>query len=152
MSDSSAPPAGQDPAPADANVGWEELTASNGDKYRVKASDYNIADVPTGEEANVVAASGPDFDNVEVNWVVGTEGAPSADVQNKTAITWYKLAKAEWYSPFQYKLTINVKDTYNYEFTDQEPDTYKLNVWLNNGTHEVEYRSDRPTIVKIKGT
>ena len=142
----------QQQAPADANVGWEELKSEKGNDYRVKASEYNIADKPTGEEANTVAASGPSFSNVSVYWTVGSSGAPSSDVQNKTAITWYKLEKAEWYSPFQYKLTINCNDTYDYTFNDQEPDSYELNIWQNPGSHSVEYRSSKPIIVSISGS
>ncbi|KEQ78026.1 hypothetical protein M436DRAFT_59964 [Aureobasidium namibiae CBS 147.97] len=58
--------------------------------------------------------------------------------RERTAITWYKLAEAEWYSPFKYKLTINCKDTYCYFFTDKDepkPETYMLNVFRNPGTH-----------------
>ncbi|KAG9853768.1 hypothetical protein KCU98_g2810, partial [Aureobasidium melanogenum] len=142
MSDSSVP--------ADANVGWEELQSSSGSRYRIKASNYDIADKPT-DEANIAEASGPSFQDLPVNWHYGTEGAPSQDIQNRTAITWYKLQKAEWYSPFSYKLTINCKDTYTYRFTDETGDTYKLDVWQNSGTHSVEYSSDKPTIVKISG-
>lgn len=141
----------QQQPPADAQVGWEELKSDKGEAYRVKASDYNIADYPTGEEANAADASGPSFKDIEVYWTVGISGAPSQDVQNRTAITWYKLDTAEWWSIYKYKLSINCNDTYDYHFDDEEPDSYRLNVWQNAGTHEVEYRSDRPTIVKISG-
>lgn len=142
----------QKQAPPNANVGWEELKSDKGNEYRVKASDYNIAEKPTGEEANSAAASGPKFSNVPVRWTVGSSGAPSSDVQNQTAITWYKLKKAEWWSPFQYKLTINCNDTYDYDFKDEEPDSYRVNVLQNSGSHSVEYRSDAPTIVSISGS
>ena len=139
-------------APEDANVGWEELKSDKDQDYRVKASDYNIADKPTGEGEHSVAASGPSFSNVSVYWTVGSSGATSTDVQNKTAITWYKLEKASLFSIYQYKLSVNCSDTYNYKFTDQEPDTYTLNVWQNSGTHSLEYRSSGPTIVSISGS
>ncbi|KAL8782841.1 MAG: hypothetical protein Q9195_009562 [Heterodermia aff. obscurata] len=139
-------------APPDANVGWAEMKSDKGDGYRVKASDYDISDKTINEEANSVAASGPKFDNVSVYWTVGSSGAPSQDVQNRTAITWYKLEKAEWYSPYQYKLSFNCADTYNYSFKDQEPDTYGVNVFQNPGTHSVEYRSKAPIIVSISGS
>ncbi|MCJ1282092.1 hypothetical protein MMC26_001415 [Xylographa opegraphella] len=142
----------QKQAPADANVGWEELKTDEGHAYRVKATDYNIADKPTGEELNSADASGPKFKDVAVYWTVGSSGAPSVDVQNKTAITWYKLETAEWWSPYQYKLTINCTDHYDYYFTDESPDSYELDVWQNSGSHEVEYRSSKPTIVKISGS
>jgi len=137
--------------PADANVGWEELKSSSGAKYRVKAADYDITDKPT-DEANETEASGPSFKDVRVNWKLGTEGVPDEDVQRRTAITWYKLAEAEWYSPFKYKLTINCKDTYCYFFTDKDepkPDKYMLNVFQNPGTHSLEFGSKNPTITSI---
>lgn len=144
-------PADQKQVPADANVGWEEMKSQKGEKYRVKADDYDIAAKPTDEEADATAANGPSFDDVSVYWTVGTSGAPSLDVQNKTAITWYKLEYAEWYSYFKYKLTFSCIDKYNYKFKDQEPDTYACNVWQNPGTHSVEYDSKAPTIVSISG-
>ena len=140
----------QKEAPADANVGWQDLKSEKGDGYRVKASEYDIS--ASAQETDAPAASGPSFSGVSVNWTYGTSGAPSNDVQNRTAITWYKLDKAEWWSPFQYKLTINCSDSYDYEFKDGTGDTYKLNVWQNAGSHEVEYRSSNPTIVSISGS
>ena len=98
------------------------------------------------------AASGPSFNDVAVYWTVGSSGAPSNDVQNRTAITGYKLETAERWSIYKYELTINCADTYNYRFADQEPDTYGLDVFGNSGSHSFEYRSDDPTIVKISGS
>ena len=132
--------------------GFFTLKSEAGKEYGVKADDYNIAEKANDTEANVANASGPKFDNVAVYWTVGSSGYPSQDVQNKTAITWYKLEKAPLLSWFQYTLTINCNDTYDYKFTDQEPDTYGLSVWSNSGTHYVSYRSSAPTIVKISGS
>jgi hypothetical protein len=137
-------------APADANIGWEDLKSNQGENYRVKASEYDIADRPFGPE-DEPAASGPPF-NVQVNWPVGSEGAPSEEVQDKTAITYYKLEKAPWYSLFKYKLTIITQDTYNYNFYDQEPDSYNLNIWQTAGSHTVEFNSKNPTITSITGS
>ncbi|KAI8159609.1 hypothetical protein K4K49_004010 [Colletotrichum sp. SAR 10_70] len=140
----------QEQPPPDAEVGWQELKTENGNKYRVKADDYDIADRdPDGDEP---AAAGPPFKDVEVYWTVGSSGAPSQDVQNKTAITWYRLDKAPWYVYYKYRLTINTNDTYNYEFTDQSPDTYSLGVWQKSVTHTVDFDSSSPTIVKISGS
>ena len=147
---SEAVPQNTEAIPQDAEVGWQELASSKGEKYRVKASDYEIGDKPAGTE-DEPSASGPSFKDVEVYWTVGSEGAPSQDVQNRTAITWYKFSKAPWYSVYTYRLTISTKDTYNYTFWDQEPDYYKLDVWQNSGTHTVEFSSGSPTIVRISG-
>ncbi|GKU08053.1 hypothetical protein FLAG1_07872 [Fusarium langsethiae] len=136
-------------APQDAQVGWLELKSDKGQDYRVKASDYDISEGSSGGDAP--SASGPPF-NVPVNWHVGDEGAPSQEIQDKTAITWYKFEKAPWYSPYQYKLTINTRDTYNYTFFDSEPDYYGLNVFDSSGSHSVEFRSDNPTNTSITGT
>lgn len=91
---------------------------------------------PDGEAH--VEASGPIFSNVKVDWDAGTSGAPSADVQNTTAITWYKLDKAPWYSIYTWQLTINCTDTYNYQFTDATNDSYSLDVYSTSTSHEVE--------------
>ena len=141
----------QKEASADANVGWQDLKSEKGEAYRVKASDYDIASA-SAEAADAPAASGPSFSDVAVNWTVGSSGTTTSDVQNRTAITWYKLERAELFSIYQYKLTVNCADTYDYKFTDQEPDTYRLNVFQNAGTHSLEYRSHSPTIVKISGS
>ena len=137
-------------APADANVGWKNSDSTNSQNYRLKASDYNIADKLTNIDTGLVAADGPKFSKVTVNWPVGSSGAPSEDVQEKTAITWYSLDKAEWYSPFSYKLTINTIDTYDYHFEDASYDYYELNVF-QTGVHEVEYDSKNPNIISISG-
>ncbi|KAF7563163.1 hypothetical protein G7046_g952 [Stylonectria norvegica] len=136
--------------PADENVGWEERTSQKGQSYRVKASDYDISEKPTGGDA--VAASGPKFSSVPLHWTVGSSGSTSDEIRNKTAITWYKLDKAPWYSVKKYRLSINTEDTYDYEFFDEEPDEYGLNVWQTAGTHTVEFDSERPTIVSVSGT
>ncbi|KAG7422249.1 hypothetical protein ACKAV7_000155 [Fusarium commune] len=137
--------------PSDAEQGWNQLSSNNGADYRVKASDYDINDKPA-DSADEPSASGPSFKNVKVHWTVGSEGVPSEDVQDETGITWYKLDKAEWWSPYTYKLTIVAKDTYNYVFYDESGDYYTLGVWQNAGTHSVEYRSGKPTIVSISGS
>ncbi|EKJ71009.1 hypothetical protein FPSE_08794 [Fusarium pseudograminearum CS3096] len=76
----------------DAQVGWLDLTSENGQDYHVKVSDYDIFDGSSGEDAP--SASGPPFSFIKVYWQVGTEGATSSDVQQQTAITWYKLENA----------------------------------------------------------
>lgn len=141
----------QDTVPTDANVGWVDLVSSNGDKFRVKAVDYDMSKKPDGE-AHVVDANGPHFENVSVYWTAGSSGAPSDDVRNKTAITWYKLDKAPWYSIYTWQLTINCNDSYNYYFTDGTGDTYNLNVFFTSTTHEVEFNSSDPTIISISGS
>lgn len=86
MSDAQAPSHVEQEAPVDADLGWLESTSDKEENYRVKASDYDIKEASDGgDQAN---ASGPRFDRVEVNWAVGTSGAPSSDVTNRTAITW----------------------------------------------------------------
>lgn len=135
--------------PKGAKEGWLDEESDNNVKYAVKAAEYDISKV--SKEGNAPDASGPSFKDVSVYWTVGSSGAPSTDVQNRTSITWYKLEKAPWYSPYQYELTFNAKDTYHFYFTDEEPDTYGVNVFQNGGSHFVQYRSAKPTIVKITG-
>ena len=135
--------------PADAQTGWVDSKSKTGQGFRVKASEYDIS---TATKKHVAAlAHGPAFKDVEVYWTLGSSGAPTQDVQNRTGITWYKLAEAPWYSPWDHELTINTTKTYNYHFTDQWPDTYDLNVFINGGSHYVQYDSGKPTIVKISG-
>ncbi|KAF2225405.1 hypothetical protein BDZ85DRAFT_257448 [Elsinoe ampelina] len=140
----------QKEVPANAEVGWQVLSNDQGTKYRVKAEEYDLAEESASSDAP--AASGPPFKDVKVTWRFGTEGAPDKDVQEQTSITWYKLAKAPWYSPYTYELTIVAKDTYNFKFTDMEPDTYSLDVYQNAGSHYVQYSSKNPTIVSISGS
>ncbi|KAL4730832.1 hypothetical protein ACLX1H_002874 [Fusarium chlamydosporum] len=134
--------------PADAEFGWQTLQSDIGKDYRVKASDYDIAELADmGDEAY---PSGPPF-KVDVNWHVGTEGAPSQEIQDITAITWYKFENAPWYSIYKYKLTITTRDTYKYTFIDNEPDIYSLNVFQTSGSHTIEFVSSSPTIASITG-
>ena len=49
-------------------------------------------------------------------------------------------------------LTGNYNDTYRYRFTDQEPDTYKLNVWQDSGPYSLEYRLSDTFIVSTSGS
>ncbi|KAJ1324701.1 hypothetical protein MN608_09404 [Microdochium nivale] len=135
--------------PEGAQIGWQERTTGNKAKYQVKAEEYNIEEAAGSGDGP--AASGPSFSNVAVNWRVGTEGAPSEEVQETTSITYYRLKKAPWYSVYTYELTIFAKDTYNFKFTDEEPDSYTIDVYQNSGSHFVQYSSKAPTIVKISG-
>lgn len=73
--------------PKDANVGWLDESSEKKENYRVKASEYNIKEASEG--GNQANASGPSFQGVNVHWEVGSSGAPSEDVQDQTAITWY---------------------------------------------------------------
>ncbi|KAM0558469.1 hypothetical protein ACHAPJ_004659 [Fusarium lateritium] len=142
-------PRDQNQADAEAEPGWQKLQSENGQDYRVNVSDYDISEPPTaGDEPS---ASGSPF-NVQVNWAVGTEGAPSPEVQDKTAITWHKLEKLGPWNWFDYRLTIATQDTYNYTFFDREPDYYGLSVFKTSGTHSAEYKSGNPTITSITGT
>ena len=133
--------------PADAKTGWVELKSKNGQEYRVKGAEYEISTAAKTKVA--LAARGPPFSNVQVNWTVGSSGATSQDIQDSTGITWYQLDHAHWWSPFQYQLTIKCNGNYDYFFTDASPDTYELDVSDSSGSHEVQYRSDKPTIVSI---
>lgn len=67
------------------------------------------------------------------------------------SITYYKLGKAPWYSPYTYELTIHATDTYDFISTDESADSYGLNVYQNGRPHYVQYRSGKPTIVSISG-
>jgi hypothetical protein len=133
---------------SDKQLGWLDRTSENGQTHRIKASEYDITDTPSDDEPS---PSGPPFDDVNVRWEVGTDGAPSAETQEKTGITWYKFQKAPSSSPYKYSLTIAVCDTYSYTFFDSEPDYYGLNVYDRYGTHSIEFNSNSPTITNISG-
>ncbi|KAK4930442.1 hypothetical protein LTR66_016106 [Elasticomyces elasticus] len=137
--------------PAGANDSLKELKDSAGNSFRVKAADYDINEKPTGE-AHQTDASGPKFTGQSVYWTTGSSGNTTTDVSNKTSITWYKLGKAPWYSPYTWELTINCTDTYDFEFHDESGDKYELNVYLNSGSHYVQYSSGQPTITSIDGS
>ncbi|KAH6887401.1 hypothetical protein B0T10DRAFT_460847 [Thelonectria olida] len=112
------------------------LVSDNGEDYRVKASDYDIAE-PKANPEDEPAASGPPF-NVQV--------------QDKTAITYYKFEKTPFWSNYKYKLSIIIQSTYNYTFFDLEPDHYGLNVFQTSGSRTVEFNSHNPTITSITDT
>lgn len=72
-------------------------------------------------------------------------------MQEQTSISYYSLEKAPWYSVYSYELTIVAQDTYDFQFVDQEFDTYSLRIYQNSGSHIVEFNSNSPTIVQISG-
>lgn len=76
------------------NTDQKGFETSRVPKCRVEVPDYDITTKPCNESNNIWASS-PSFKNVYIDWQVGTGGVPSSDIQQKTAITWYKLAEAE---------------------------------------------------------
>lgn len=130
------------------NASWFEQ-----DGYRIKAEGYDIQEA-TEESTNGVNASGEPFESVEVNWNTDNEGSTDASFQEHYGITWWKIAKAPWYSPFTWELTVNVRDTYHYIFADETNTSggmYHLDCF-KTGIHTVQYRSDKPKIHKVSGS
>lgn len=131
---------------SDSEFSWQDCTSRNDAAYRCKATEYDIVEASADE----VDASGPPFRSADVNWAVGSEGAPTRDIQDITAIIWYKFSKAPSDSPYQYQLTIAARDTYRYNFSTNE-DSYDLIVSQDGGTHMLEFNSSSPTINRIAG-
>jgi len=73
------------------------------------------------------------------------------DIQDRTAIYWYKLSKATRDSIYEYQLEIAAKDTYSYIFSTKAADSYNLVVYQKVGTHMIEFKSNSPTIISISG-
>lgn len=135
--------------PETGNAGWFE---PKNVEYRVKAEDYDIKEAAE-DSKDSPNASGEPF-SVGCDWNVNSEGTPDQGFQERTGITWWKIEKAPWYSPFTWQLTFNCRDSYHYIFTDETDSSggsYHVDVYVN-GVHSVQYRSDRPKIHKVSGS
>lgn len=135
--------------PESTEGGWQELTNNNGEKFMVKAENYDIS---AQNNNDAVAASGPPFDNLRVGWNPNNEGVTTEEVQETTGITYWKLQKSPWWNKlFQWQLTISTRDTYHYYFTDASGHVEDLNVYQNAGTHWISWNSPNPEVVLISG-
>lgn len=111
----------------------------------VKAKDYTVAEWPAASP-DEPSAHGPDFNGAGVKWGTWTNGDTSADAKSKTGVIWYSLNKVPWHRPFKWRLTVNINDTYDYNFKDESSDTYSLSC-CQTGMHYVDFNSDAPAIV-----
>jgi len=138
----------------DSSIQWETVTKKDGVPYKVGWKKIDCA-----EEENVVAAkvgkakAKEDF-GIAVNWPVAFEWVKlSPDVADTTGISQYNLWKCDSVL-YTYCLHIfnDVHDYhYNYVFYDETGDDYSINTW-RNGEHYVQYSSEKPTIVFVKGS
>jgi hypothetical protein len=91
---------------------------------------------------------------VAVNWPVGQKDqwvGVDAALTAKTGITRYNLYFDEGIL-FDYTLQISTNTDYDYEFYDETGDNYGINVSRTGSDHWVNYKSEHPTVVFIKGT
>jgi hypothetical protein len=128
------------------NIVWEKRISKNGKEYHV---GYPKIDEKTENLQNKVPFE------VDVNWP-RTDGEGDWIVQSgsfitTTAISRYKLLKQPWYKIYGTVLHFTCQEHYDYYFTDESGDIYNCNVYAN-GNHYVQYNSDRPNIMHIKGS
>ena len=87
--------------------------------------------------------------NLVINWPVGDNSAKttSSKVYDEAGISAYKLW--EYNGFWKYILEFENNVNYNFEFTDEEGDTYGVSTAVH-GWHYVRYDSGKPTIVRVK--
>jgi hypothetical protein len=99
-----------------------------------------------------------DFD-IQVNWEPKKEGAlvwvdKNSDLYKTTGITMYAVQEAYYSYIYTYQISILTDDPYSYTFYDEEGDSYSLAVLfpkMSTSTHDVNYNSKRPKIVRVVG-
>jgi hypothetical protein len=99
-----------------------------------------------------------DFD-IQVNWEPKKEGAlvwvdKNSDFYKKTGIYMYAIQEAYYSYWYKYQISIHTDDPYAYTFYDEEGDSYDLTVNLpkfSAQTHDVNYNSNMPKIVRVVG-
>lgn len=123
---------------------WKEKISKNGKKYYIGYSK-------TAKKLGKLGDKKP-F-NQEVDWPVA--GNDNWIVQDnafiaKTGISRYTLYENPWYKFYKYRLKFTCQEHYDYYFTDETGDIYECNAYVN-GDHNVQFDSDKPKIMHIKG-
>lgn len=90
--------------------------------------------------------------NVKVNWPVSNDKwiQTSHEFQTLTGITRYRLWRSSGLI-FNYTLEFTSTEPCKYTFIDEEGDYYDKNVG-SSGTYGIDYNSDAPNIVAVKGS
>ncbi|CAF3500080.1 hypothetical protein SNK03_000244 [Fusarium graminearum] len=99
-----------------------------------------------------------DFD-IQVSWEPKKESPlvwidKNSDFYKKTGIYMYSVEQNDYAYWYTYEIRIHTDDPYAYTFYDEEGDSYDLTVNLpkfSASTHDVNYNSNRPKIVRVVG-
>jgi hypothetical protein len=125
---------------------WEKKISKNGKEYHLghhkdakklkKSSDKN----PFSIQVNWPATD-------DDSWIVQDSSFIAT-----TGISRYSLDKNRpWYKIYKKVLSFTAQEHYDYYFTDETGDIYECNVYYN-GDHYVQYNSEKPNIIHIKGS
>jgi hypothetical protein len=126
-------------------IEWEVCTSEKGKKFRVgflKGSDTHA-----GEQAD----SGKQDFGISVVWPVLSNhwNYQPSSVSNISAITRYALYRNSG-DIYEYRIEFTNTEHYDYHFYDETGDSYRCNTF-RNGDHFIDYDSDKPAILYIRG-
>jgi hypothetical protein len=149
MSKASAPPSHT----SDQEFETADITLDNSVKFttgRPKGSSaaQQQAEASKKENPNVDDSHGPSFE-LEVDWRAGNSGDTDPGFRSRTGISHWNISTSGLL--FTYRLEFKTDQTYYYEFQDGDNQSYSANVWLN-GLHYIDYNSNNPNIVKVRGS
>ncbi|MEV4666056.1 hypothetical protein AB0J85_29430 [Micromonospora echinofusca] len=132
---------------------WKEFTSAKGKKYEV-----GYLGEPDADQGGSAAPEGKTDFGISCNWPVGANEwiTTEASFKTTTAISRYKLHSnadmpGEEVGDYAYRLEFSNEEHYDYDFFDQEGDSYRCNTFSNTD-HFVRYNSEKPTIAYIKGS
>ncbi|KAH8172143.1 hypothetical protein LIA77_08911 [Sarocladium implicatum] len=98
-----------------------------------------------------------DFD-IQVNWESKKESPlvwvdENSDFYKATGIRMYSVEEAYRSYWYKYQISILTDDPYSYTFYDEEGDSYGLVLTpeFSSETHDVNYNSNKPKIVRVVG-
>lgn len=134
---------------------WREFTSAKGKKYEV-----GYLSEPGADQGGTGEATGKSDFGISCNWPVAAEPADwittASSFKTTTAISRYKLhsnaaASGDNVGGYAYRLEFSNEEHYDYDFFDEEGDSYGCNTFSNTD-HFIRYNSDKPTIAYIKGS
>ena len=134
------------------HVVWTKATTKNGQSYAIGVGRAAKASTDIGTGGPIMRAHGETKAfNIDVKWpVTGEVKVTTTEVYDVAGIEKYELSENGWWNWYKYSLWIKNNVNYTYGFKDESPDTYYLTT-IVHGEHYVQYNSDKPTIIHIKG-
>ena len=128
------------------NIVWEKKISKNGKEYHVGYhKDAEKLETLSDKPPFNIAVNWPATDND--HWIV-----QDSSFIAETGISRYSLNKKRpWYKIYKKILNFTCQVHYDYYFTDETGDIYECNVY-RNGNHYVQYNSDKPNIMNVKGS
>ncbi|VXB49759.1 conserved hypothetical protein [Flavobacterium sp. 9AF] len=125
---------------------WEKRISKNGKEYHVgyhedaERLETTSDKVPFSIKVDWPATNSSD-------WIVQDSSFIAT-----TGISRYSLDKDRpWYKYYKIVLNFTAQVHYDYYFTDETGDIYECNVY-SNGDHYVQYNSEKPNIIHVKGS